>query len=86
MCGELLVLPLKLIFKADLNDGVFPDDWKKGNIESVHKKDLKNMLINNRPISLLQIFAKIIEKIIFTSMIDHFIENELFIVFSMFFF
>ena len=58
------------------NDGASPDDCKKSNIESVHKKDLKNMLINNRPISLLQIFAKIIEKITFTLMLDHFIENE----------
>ena len=78
MCGESLALPLKMIFEAALNDGVFPDDWKKGNIVPVHKKDLKTMLINYRPISLLPIFAKIFEKIIFTSMFEYFIENELF--------
>ena len=80
MCGESLALPLKMIFEAALNDGVFPDDWKKGNIVPVHKKDLKTMLINYRPISLLPIFAKIFEKIIFTSMFEYFIENELFTV------
>ena len=80
MCGESLALPLKMIFEAALNDGVFPDDWKKGNIVPVHKKDLKTMLINYRPISLLPIFAKIFEKIIFTSIFEYFIENQLFTV------
>ena len=78
MCGESLALPLKMIFEAALNDGVFPDDWKKGNIVPVHKKDLKTMLINYHPISLLPIFAKIFVKIIFTSMFEYFIENKLF--------
>ena len=80
MCGDSLALPLKIIFEAALNNGVFPDDWKKSNIITVHKKDLKTMLINYRPISLLPIFAKIFEKIIFTSMFEYFIENELFTV------
>ena len=80
MCGELLALPLKMIFEAALNDDVFPYKWKKGNIVPVQKKDLKTMLINYRPISLLPIFAKIFEKIIFTSMFEYFIENELFTV------
>ena len=75
-----MALPLKTIFEAALNDGVFPDHWKKGNVIPVHKKDLKTMLINYRPISLLPIFAKIFEKIIFTSMFEYFIENELFTV------
>ena len=26
ICGESLALPLKMIFEAALNDGVFPDD------------------------------------------------------------
>ena len=61
--GESLALPLKMIFEAALNDGVFPSDWKKGNIVPVRKKDLKIILINYDPISLLPIFAKIFEKI-----------------------
>ena len=47
---------------------------------SVHIKDLKTIQINYRPISLLPIFAKIFEKIIFASMFEYFIENKLFTV------
>ena len=31
-----------MIFEAALNDGFFPNDWKKGNIAPVHKKNPKN--------------------------------------------
>ena len=65
MHGESLALHLKMIFQAALNDRVIPDEWKKGNIVPVHKKDLKIILINYRRISLLPIL---------------FIENELLIV------
>ena len=75
MCGESLSLPLNMIFEAALNDGVFPDDWKKVNTVPVHKKDLKTMLINYRPIRFLPIFAEILEKIIVTSMFEYLIEN-----------
>ena len=69
-----------MVFEAALNDGVFLEDLKKGHIVPVHKKGLKTMLINYRPISLLPIFAKIFEKIIFTSIYEYFIGNELFTV------
>ena len=41
MYGESLALPLKMIFDVTLNNGVFPDDWKKRNSVPVQKKDLK---------------------------------------------
>ena len=69
-----------MIFEAALNDVVFSNDWKKDNIVPVHKKDLKTMLINYCPINFLPIFAKIFGRIIFTSMFEYFIENELFTV------
>ena len=51
-----------------------------GNIVPAHKMDLKSIQINYHPISLLPIFAKIFEKIIFTSMFEYFIKNGLFTV------
>ena len=79
---ELLTLPLKIIFKVALNDGVFPDDWKKGNIVPAHKKDIKTMLTNYHSIGFLPILAKIFEITIFMSIFEYFIENKLFKVFQ----
>ena len=45
----------------------------------VHKKEDKTLIKNNRLISLLPIFAKIFEKIIYNSLFKHFLSNKLFI-------
>ena len=29
LCGKSIALPLKLLFKAILEEGTFPEDWKK---------------------------------------------------------
>ena len=39
--------------------------WKNANVVPVHEKNHKNLKQNYRPISLLPIFGKILEKLIF---------------------
>ena len=68
----------KLIFKASMQEGVFPDCWKKANVVPIHKKESKNLLKNYRPISLLPIFGKIFERIIFKELFNHFHQNHFF--------
>ena len=76
-CVSALVLPLKLIFCNCLSRGVFPVTWKSANVVPVHKKDEKNIKENYRPISLLPIFGKILEKLIFDSMYSYLTKNNL---------
>ena len=42
MPGDALVEPLFLIFKNCPKFGIFPDDWKKGNIVPIFQKDEKD--------------------------------------------
>ena len=77
MC-ETLVYPLKLILKASIQKGVFLDYWKKTNVIRIHKKGSKNLQKNYRPISLLPIFDKIYERIIFKELSNDFYQNQLF--------
>ena len=83
-CRESLALPLKMIFEIALND----DNWWliEGNIATICKKDLKNMLKSYYPICLFQKFANVFETTIFMSMFEHFIENELSVFATMVFF
>ena len=39
-CGSSIYRPLELIFKEALSTGLFPSNWKKGNIAPIHKKVL----------------------------------------------
>ena len=63
-----LVVPLKIIFENCLRCGVFPDIWKYANVVPVHKKNEKNLKGKYRPISLLPIFGKILEKLMYDSL------------------
>ena len=37
-----IIKPRSIIFQNCLKSGILPDDWKKGNIVSVHKKTVNN--------------------------------------------
>ena len=77
-CGKSIALPLKLVFKTILEEGTFPEDWKKSNVVPIHKKESKNLIKNYRHISLLLMFSKILGRLIFNSMFNYFRHNNLF--------
>ena len=71
LCAKDLCAPVKLIFNNILVTGIYPDQWKMTNVTSVREKDNKQITNNYRPISLLPIFAKVFEKIIFWNLYNH---------------
>ena len=77
ICDEALVKPLSLIYKNCIDTGVFPDIWKKSNIVPVYKRGDKQIIDNYRPISLLPICGKILEKNLLNSIYKFFEENNL---------
>ena len=77
LCSHELALPLKIIFDKCLIEGVYPDKWKHANVQPVHKKNSRQEISNYRPISLLPIFGKILEKLIFDSMYTFLQSNNL---------
>ena len=66
--GGSITFPLKLIFKSMINEVVFPEDWKKSNVVPIHKKGSKNLIKNYRPISLLLIFSKVFQRLVFNTL------------------
>ena len=75
--GDALVIPLKIIFENCIKNGIFPEIWKKANIVPVHKKNSKHLKQNYRPKSLLPIFGKVLEKMIYDTLYEHLSANEL---------
>ena len=72
-----ILKPLKLIFEICLRTRLFPDQWKKANVVPIHKKDDKQLTENYRPVFLLSICGKVFERLIFNSLFNYFIENNL---------
>ena len=76
ICGDSICVPLDMIFKQALLTGVFPSEWKKGNIVAIHKKGDKQNIKNYRPVSLLPICRKIFERLVFNEMFIYFSANK----------
>ena len=73
---NVILKPLTLIINQIINTGVFPNKLKIAKkITPIFKKDDRTLF---RPISLLPIFSKVIEKVIGIQINDFFVENKLF--------
>ena len=77
VCDDALLLPFRLIFENCLNQGIFPDMWKKANIVPIHKKNHKSCKENYCPNSLLPVFRKMLEKLIFDTLYHHLETNNI---------
>ena len=77
ICDKSILKPLILLFENSIKSSYYPDIWKKSNIIPVHKKNDKKLVNNYRPISLLPIFGKIFEKIIFNRIYNFLSEENL---------
>ncbi len=78
-CAQELSLPLFILFKKSINQGILPTDWKLASITPVYKnKGSKHDSTNYRPISLTSVVCKILEKIIRKNIIYHMKINHLF--------
>ena len=77
LCGKYICEPLDLIFQSCIKQEKFPTEWKKANVVPVHKKGDKQIFKNYRPVSLLPICGNIFERLIYNSLFEYFIENDL---------
>ena len=57
---------------------VFLEVLKKSNVILIHKKESKKLITNYRRISLLPIFSKVFEKLVFNTLFNFFFQNKLF--------
>ena len=55
----------------------FPSQWKKAKVFPLHKKSEPIYPKNYRPVSLLPIFSKILERTIFSQVVEYFEANDL---------
>ena len=64
-CLSELILPLLYIFNLSFSTGTLPNMLKIAKVIPVHKKGVTTSANNYRPISLLSIFEKILEKLMY---------------------
>ena len=70
-CHQQIAPSLCVLFNASLKTGFIPSEWKSANLTPIHKKDSKEPADNYRPISLLPIVSKILERCVYSRFYDH---------------
>ena len=72
-----LCKPLTKLYNMSLNQSLFPKQWKRANVIPLFKKGCHQSFNNYRPVSLLSILGKIMERIVFKHLFNHFRQNFL---------
>ena len=75
ICGYSISKHLGLIFRASLEDGIFPQNWEKANV--FIKINVKQSIKNYTSVSLLPICGNIFERLMYNDMFSFFIESNL---------
>ena len=76
--GDLIALPLSIIFQKSLDEGILPRDWLKACVTAIFKKGEKSLPENYRPVSITSIICKLMESIVRDKLVAHMVNNNLF--------
>jgi hypothetical protein len=78
LCIQLIKGPLTHICNVLLNSSVFPKEWKTAKVKPLYKKGERYDIQNYRPISVISVFAKLLERLMFSRLIPFLSENKIF--------
>ena len=74
---HILAHPYSIIFNRSLEQGYFPSSWKDANVIPIYKKEDKSLPSNYRPIWLLSIAGKTMERCVHKHLYNCMVTNQL---------
>ena len=74
--ADILSTPLKILFNKSLCEGIVLIQWVEACITAIHKKGLKSVIGNYRPVSITSVICKMTESIIRDRIIDYIVSNN----------
>ena len=73
---DLISKPLTLIFNSSLWKGIFPDVWKLARVTPIFKSGSKSVANNYRPISVISVFSRILERLVHDQVYEYLKVNK----------
>ena len=77
VAAEELSPILSRLFQTSIDSGDVPSDWRSANIVPLYKKGDKHQASNYRPVSLTSVTCKILEHIVHSNVMNHFIRYNI---------
>ena len=74
--------PLTLLYNKSITLAKYPGQWKLARVTASYKKKNRSLAENYRPISLLNIFGKIFEKLVYIQMMNFIDKRKIFFVYQ----
>ena len=75
--ASILKYPLCKLFNLSLETSTFPSDWKNANVTPVFKKNSPSDFTNYRPISLISVIGKVMERCVYKHIYNYLLENNI---------
>ena len=65
-----------MIFHSSLANGLFPDIWKLAKVTPIFKSGAEKYVNNYRPISVISIFSRLLERLVHDQIFNYILENN----------
>lgn len=69
-CASEISIPVSILFRRSIDEGIMPIVWKSAFITPIHKKGSRDCVEHYRPISKLCLLAKVFERIIYNQLYE----------------
>ena len=70
-------IPLTYLINLSVLQGDFPAEMKLAKVLPIYKADNHQLIQNYRPISVLNFFSKVYERIIYNNLLDFIMDNNI---------
>ena len=77
LSAPAIIASITKICNLSIETGIFPDKWKEARVTPLYKGGEKDQCSNYRPISVLPVLSKILEKHVFVHMYEFLQQHEL---------
>lgn len=71
LCATSVAPYLKIIYDKSLEQSCLPVEWKVGSVVPIYKSGARSEVANYRPVSLTCVSCKILEHILYTTVVAH---------------
>ena len=75
--ASLIATPLTFLINKSFQMGIIPAQWKEARVTPIHKGGSKDDIGNYRPISVISILGKVVEKIAYDQLQTYLINNNI---------